>query len=42
VAGAPMDAKLALIDAVADPVKPHIDGFGSTLFDYVVDDTCGT
>lgn len=40
-AGLPMDMELVLADAVADPVKAHVNGFGSTLFDGVVEDASG-
>ena len=34
----PVNDELALIDAVADPVEPHVDRFGAALLDSVVDD----
>jgi hypothetical protein len=34
----PMNNELALLDSVADPVKVHVYGFGSTLFDCFVGD----
>jgi len=37
----PVDTKLALADTIADPVEAHVNGFGSTLFDGVVDDAFG-
>lgn len=37
----PVDAEVALADSVADPIKAHVYGFGSTLFDFVVDDAFG-
>jgi hypothetical protein len=37
VARAPVKAKLALVDTVADPVKAHANRFGAALFDGVVD-----
>jgi hypothetical protein len=42
MAGSPMYAKLALVDAIADPVEAHIDRFGATLLHCVIDDTGGT
>ena len=36
--GLPVDKKLALSDAVADPVEAHVNCFGSSLFDSVIDD----
>ena len=36
----PQCMKLSLSDAIAHPVKTHIDGFGSALFDSVVGDAC--
>jgi hypothetical protein len=42
MAGSPMYAKLALVDAIVDPVESHIDRFGTTLFYCVIDDTGGT
>jgi hypothetical protein len=35
-AAAPVDKELALEDAVFDPVKAHVDGFGAALFDSVI------
>ena len=35
---APVNDELALVYAVADPVKPHVDRFGAALLDSVVDD----
>ena len=35
-ASLPVHAKLALADPVSDPVKSHIHGFGSLLFDGVI------
>ena len=32
----PIDVKLALPDAIADPVKPHVDCLGTLLFDGVI------
>ena len=37
----PVDVELTLADAVADPVKPHVDGFGALLFDRVIGDAGG-
>jgi hypothetical protein len=37
----PMNNELALLDSVADPVKVHVYGFGSTLFDSFVCDASG-
>ena len=33
--GLPFDAELALVDAVADPVEAHVDGFGALDVDCV-------
>ena len=38
----PMDNKVALRNVIFDPVKPHINGFGMTLFDSVIEDTSST
>jgi hypothetical protein len=35
---APVDDKLALGDPVADPIKSHVNGFGSALFDGAIGD----
>ena len=35
--GAPKDLELALVRAIAEPVETHVNGFGPTLFDSVVD-----
>jgi hypothetical protein len=40
-AALPMHVELALADAVADPIKAHIDGFGSLLLNCVVGNTHG-
>ena len=41
-AGFPIYEKLALPDAVLDPIEAHVDGFGSFLFDCVVREAfCG-
>jgi hypothetical protein len=37
----PTNHKLALADTVADPVKAHVNGFGSFLFDSVIGNTGG-
>jgi hypothetical protein len=36
---APVDEKLTLLYAVADPIKSHVDCFGAALFDCVVGNT---
>ena len=36
----PVDAELALADAVTDPLEAHINGFGVALLDSVVFDAC--
>lgn len=41
MSGSPVDAKLSLVDTIADPVEAHIDRFGATLLDCVIDDTGG-
>jgi len=35
---APMDDVLVLGDAVLDPIKTHVHGFGAALLDCVIDD----
>jgi len=35
---APMDNVLVLGDAVLDPIKTHVHGFGAALLDCVIDD----
>ena len=35
---APMDDVLVLDDAVFDPIKTHVHGFGAALLDCVIDD----
>jgi len=35
---APMDDVLVLGDAVSDPIKMHVHGFGAALLDCVIDD----
>ena len=37
-AWAPMDAELALLDAVLDPIEAHVEGFGALLVDSIVGD----
>ena len=37
----PDDVELALADVIADPIKTHVDGFGSFLFDGVSGDAFG-
>ena len=39
---APVDEKVSLLDAISDPIKTHIHGFGAALFDGVVADAGGT
>ena len=34
----PVDEKLALFDAISDPIKSHVHCFGTTLFDGLVAD----
>ena len=41
VAGDPLDVELALADAVAEPVVPHVDGLGLSDFDRVVGEAHG-
>ena len=41
VLGYPVDAELALADAVTEPVKAHVDGFGFGDFDSVVGEADG-
>ena len=36
-----MDNELLLADTVADPIEAHVNGFGATLLDCVVDDAGG-
>ena len=36
----PVDAEVALEDAVTDPGEAHIDGFGAALLDSVIGDAC--
>ena len=38
---APVHEKLALFDAIADPVKAHVHGFRTSLFDGAVGDSGG-
>jgi hypothetical protein len=40
-ARAPVDAEVVLSDSAFDPVKAHVHGLGSFLFDSVVGETCG-
>ncbi len=35
-ARAPVDAELALLDSVLEPVEAHVNGLGTTLFDCAV------
>jgi hypothetical protein len=42
LAFAPVNLKLALADTIADPVKSHINCFGSFLFDGVSGDAAGS
>ena len=39
----PVDAKLALVGAILEPVEAHVDGFRSALLDGAMDDSscCG-
>ena len=37
--GYPVNDELFLFDPVFDPVKPHVDFFGSSLLDCVVNET---
>jgi len=37
-AGFPINSELPLSDAIADPAKAHVDGFGLFLFCGVIDD----
>jgi hypothetical protein len=39
---APVDNKLLLLDAIADPIESHVNGLGATLFNSVVDNASGT
>ena len=41
-AAAPVDDKLPLSYAIADPVEAHVDGFRATLLNCVVDDSSST
>jgi hypothetical protein len=38
---ASVNEELTIFDAIFYPVKAHVNGFGSTLFDIVVGDTGG-
>ena len=37
----PVDEELAVLDAIFDPVEMHVDGFGATLFYFVIGDAGG-
>ncbi len=39
VARPPKAVKLSLADAISDPIKAHVDGLGSFLFDHVIGNT---
>jgi hypothetical protein len=41
-AGLSVDEELALPDMILDPIKMHIHGFGSFLFDHVIGESCGS
>jgi hypothetical protein len=41
-ATAPMDKEFLLLDAIADPIKAHVNGFGMPLLDCVINDTGST
>jgi len=41
IAGTPKNMKLALVDAIMDPIKMHVNGFGAFLFDSVIGDATG-
>ena len=38
----PVDMKLALADAIADPIEAHVDCLRSFLFDGVIGDAAGS
>ena len=38
----PVDGELSLVNSVFEPVEPHVDGFGASLFDGVVEDPLST
>ena len=40
-AGSPADEELFLSDAILDPIKTHVHGFGAFLFDRVVGEAGG-
>ena len=41
--GSPVDVELALVNAVEEPIEPHVDGFGTVLFySRVHDSVCST
>ena len=37
----PVDVELSLLGSVSQPVEPHVHGFGSLLFDSVIDYSLG-
>jgi len=37
----PKNMKLALVDAIMDPIKMHVNGFGAFLFDGVIGNATG-
>ena len=37
----PINEKLTLTNAIANPIKTHVDGFGAALFDGVVGEVTG-
>jgi len=37
----PKNVKLSLTHAIADPIKAHVNGFGSLLLDHVIGDATG-
>ncbi len=39
--GSPVDDELFLSDAILDPIKTHVHGFGAFLFDRVVGEAGG-
>jgi hypothetical protein len=38
----PVDQKLIILDAIFDPIKTHVDGFGATLLHSIISDAGGT
>ena len=38
----PINQEVTLLDAIADPVKAHVNGFGPPLLDGGIGDACGT